>query len=497
MDRNTMAIAPSSLGHIPGPVPLPIIGRLIHAWRYGRDSISYASRLFEHYGSVVSLAAGGGTNFYSPLPNCPGTVLAYGSEVVHQVTSYHEVYYKYPISGTLYRYHDQSPRTAPLKHFGVGLFGVNSQQHLQTRKLMMPAFHQKRIATYRDDMVAIAQSILDGIPLKHPFDIAATLRLLTMRIATKTLFGTDINDAGGAIGQLIQEILGGLGSAVLLPVDWPGLPYHRLLTLMQQLDDEMRAIISCKRQAGVATNDMLSMLMAAQDAETGLSLTEDELLGHAGVIFAAGHETSANALTWTLLLLSQHPDVAADLHHELHHHLHGDAPTIDQLQQLPLLDHVVKESLRIIPPAPWNGRVMSQPLDLVGHSLPTGTEVLVSIYHTHHQADVFPHPETFDPYRWDTIDPSPYAYNPFSAGPRTCIGAAFAMMEIKLILAMLVQQFRIQMVPHRPINRSGFIVITPQGGLPVVAHPQDRDFHQGVGDVRGNVRDMVDLPFSR
>lgn len=488
------AIAPNSIAHVPGPAPLPVIGRFVNAWRYGRDSIRFASRLFDQYGSVVSLAAGGGTNFYSPLSTCPGTVLGYGPDVVRQVTTHHEIYYKYPISGTLYRLRDQSPRSAPLKHFGVGLFGVNSQQHLQTRKLMMPAFHQKRIATYRDDMVAIAQSVLNQIPLEQPFDIAATLRLLTLRIATKTLFGSDIDEEGGAVGQLIQDILGGLGSAVLLPLDWPGLPYHHVLTLMQQLDDEMRAIINRKRDAETETADVLSMLMAAQDAETGLSLTEDELLGHAGVIFAAGHETSANALTWTLLLLSQHPNIAANLHDELHSHLHGDAPSVEQLQQLPLLDHVVKESLRIIPPAPWNGRVMSQPMDLLGYPLPTGTEVLVSIYHTHHQPELFPQPETFDPHRWETIDPTPYEYNPFSAGPRTCIGAAFAMMEIKLVLAMLVQQFRIEMIPHHRLDRSGFIVITPKGGLPVVAHGQDREFHQGVGTIQGNVREMVNLP---
>ncbi|MGJ3250928.1 MAG: cytochrome P450 [Elainellaceae cyanobacterium] len=489
-----IAIAPDSIAHIPGPQPFPVIGKTLNAWRYGRDSITYASHLFSTYGNVVSLAAGGGTNFYSPLPNCPGTVIAYGADVVREVTTQHEVFYKQPISGTLYRLKDQSPRSEPLKHFGVGLFGINSQQHLQTRKLMMPAFHHKQIATYRDDMVAIAQSMVDRIPCDEPFDFSATMRLLTMRIATKTLFGDDIHEAGGSVGKLIQDILNLLGNAVLLPVDLPGLPYHRMLTLMQQLDDQMRTLIERKRQSHTETPDVLSMLLSAQDAETGLTLSEDELLGHAGVIFTAGHETSSNALTWTIFLLSQHPDIAADLHDELGHVLQGAAPTVDQLQQLPLLNKVVKESLRIIPPAPWNGRVTSQPTELTGRPLPSGTEVIVSIYHTHHHADLFPDPDAFDPHRWDDINPSPYEYNPFSAGPRTCIGAAFALMEIKLILAMLLQRYRFQPVGDRPVDRSGFIVITPKGGLPLVAHLQDRNFRQGVGGIRGNVRDMVNLP---
>ena len=167
---------------------------------------------------------------------------------------------------------------------------------------------------------------------------------------------------------------------------------------------------------------------------------------------------------------------------------------MEQLQHLPLLDRVVKESMRVLPPAPWNARVLSQPMEFGGYALPSGTEVFVSIYHTHHMPELYPQPEVFDPGRWEHITPSIFEYQPFSAGPRMCIGASFAIMEIKIILAMLVQRYRLQCLLRSTVDRSGLIVITPRGGLPMIVHKQDRQFTRGVGGIRGNVREMVTLP---
>lgn len=481
--------------HLPAPATLPGVGRTLNILRFARDSVGYAHQLFGTYGPIVSLAPGGGTNLYSHHP-CPGTVLVCGPQFVRQVTTQHEIFYKAPLSGRMYRKKDDSPRTEPLKHFGVGLFGVNSTQHRRQRQLMMPAFHHKRIESYRDDMVAIAQSVLDRMPVGQVCDVAARMRLLTLRVATKTLLGYDVNAQGDRVGQLLQDTLNSLGSpgVTLLPFDLPGLPFHRLLNRMAQIDDEMRALIARKRATGGTDPDVLSMLIAARDAESGEALSEDELLGHTGVLFIAGHETSANALTWTLFLLSQHPDITAALHDELTSVLRGDPPTVEQLQQLPLLDRVVKESLRVLSPVPWNGRVTSQPTELGGYALPAGTEVFVSIYETHHQSDLYPDPERFSPQRWERINPSPYEYNPFSAGSRICIGAAFAMMEIKIVLAMLLQRDRLEFCPQHRLDRKGLIVMVPRRGMPMRVHKQDREFQQGVGGVRGNVREMVQLP---
>lgn len=481
--------------NVPGPNPLPIFGRIIPLVGYVRDSIDLSSCLFKKYGSVVSLVAGGGTNLYSSEDYCPGTVLAYGPENVREVTTQHEVYHKYPLTGGLYRQRNDSPRTETLKRFGVGLFGVNSTTHRQHRQLLMPAFHRQRIESYCDDIVAITQSVLEQLPVGEAVNLCEVMRLLTLRVATKTLFGADIGDEGGNSAKLLQKIGALLSSPAIaiLPFDVPGLPFHRLLSLMAQLDDEMRILIRQKQASQENSRDVLSMLIQARDAESGLGLTEDELLGHVSVIFAAGHETSANALTWTLFLLSQHPQIAADLLDEIESVLQGAPPTVEKLQQLPLLERVIKESLRILPPVPWNARVTSQPTSLGGYELPTGTEVFVSIYHTHHLPEIFPHPERFDPTRWESKEPSMYEYNPFSAGSRICIGAPFALMEIKIVLAMLLMQYRLEYISQQRLEREALIVMAPKYGMQMLINKQDRQFAKGVGGVRGNVCEMVEL----
>jgi cytochrome P450 len=482
---------------VPGPRPFPIFGRTLLLTNYIKDTIGFSRKLFKTYGSVASLAQGGGFGIYSPLDYCPGMVFAYGPENVRQVTSQHDVYYKYPLTGGLYRRRNESKRTEPLKHFGVGLFGVNGNNHRQQRQLLMPAFHKARIESYRDDMASIAQSVLDGLDIGKPINICQIMREVTMRIATKTLFGADIGEGAGNCGTLLQKVgyLLGDTKTSIFPYDIPGLTYHQMLNYMAQLDDEMRALIRQKRARSTDTGDVLAMLIEARDAETGLTLTEDELLGHVSVIFSAGHETSATALSWTLFLLSQHPDVAADLLDELEGVLQGEPPTVEQLQQLPLLERVIKESMRVLSPVPWNGRVTSQPTELGGYELPEGTEVYISIYHSHHMAEIYSEPEKFNPQRWEGFEPTMHEYNPFSAGSRICIGAGFAMMEIKMILAMLLMRYRLQFLPQEPVNRSGgLIVMVPKNGMKMIVRKQDREFNQGTSGVWGNVREMVQLP---
>ncbi|MEL7037406.1 MAG: cytochrome P450 [Cyanobacteria bacterium J06592_8] len=490
------AIANRKAWTIPGPAALPIIGRTTSTIRFAKDSIAYANELFKTYGKVASIIAGGRTNLYSSALDCPGSVVGCGSEVVRQVATQSHIYHKAPLSGRLYRYKDVSERTQPLNNYGVGLFGVNDETHLQQRKLMMPAFHHQQLRSYREDMVAITESELEKMRVNEPCEITELMQRLTLRIATQSLFGEDVTQSDQNAGQLLQEILnlqkGSFTS--LFPWDLPGMSFRRYLDGLHLFEAKMKEIIAEKRAKETPDADVLSMLIKARYEDTGYPLTEDELIAHTGVLFLAGHETTSNALTWTLLLLSQHPQLCNDLLDELDSVLHGEAPTVEQLQQLPLLERVIKESMRVITSVPWNGRVTSQDTELEGYFLPKGTEVFVSIYHTHHLPEIYPDPEAFSPQRWETINPSIYEYNPFSAGPRLCIGAAFAMMEIKIVIAMLLQRFRWEYLPVQQMDRSGFISLKPKFGLQMKVCSQDRNFGQGVGRVEGNVREMVKLP---
>jgi cytochrome P450 len=233
------------------------------------------------------------------------------------------------------------------------------------------------------------------------------------------------------------------------------------------------------------------MLLDATD-EQGESLSDADIVGHSSVIFAAGHETSSNALCWTLLLLTQHPKVLADLMDELTHVLKGEPPRVEDLAQLPLLDRVVKESLRILPPVPFNHRISAVDTELGGYSIPRGSELITSVYRTHRMSEFFPAGDRFRPERWENLDPGPYVYNPFGAGPRMCIGATFALMEVRIVLAMLLQAFRFQLVPRARIDRFLSITMAPKHGLPMHVHPANRQFPRGPDrTLRGDIHEMV------
>ncbi len=495
----TAPAQPSTLPfNVPGPSVSTPWGKTAQVIQFVQDSLGYTSKLFATYGPVVAMRQGGKTRLYSSREHCPGTVFVYGPEIIRQIATQNEVYHKCPLTGPLYRLRDRSDRTRPLNNFLVGLFGINDDQHLQSRKLMMPAFHKQRLQTYLQDMVAIADAELSLLSPGQTYDMAKVMQRLTLRIATKTLFGEDYRNPSDGTTGLVREAIR-LQSHILtklLPFDLPGLTFHQFLNTVKRYEEQMGAIIAAKQAKGEDDNDssdILSMLIQARDEESGLQLSEDELLGHVGVLFVAGHETSANALTWTLFLLSQHPQIAQTLQDELNRALGGNPPTLEQLQALPYLEKVVKESLRIISPVPWNGRVTSQETELGGYRLPAGTEVFVSLYHTHHMATIYDEPERFNPDRWDQINPNSYEYNPFSAGPRICIGAAFAMMEIKVVLARLMQRFRLEFEATQRLDRSGVIVTAPKQGMPMRVHSSDGSFAKSTQPVQGNIREMVQL----
>jgi cytochrome P450 len=218
-----------------------------------------------------------------------------------------------------------------------------------------------------------------------------------------------------------------------------------------------------------------------------------EVIGNLFAIFLAGHETSSSALTWTLFLLSQHPRYAADLLTELDDLLQGAPPTVAQMNQVPLLECTIKESLRLLPPVPYSTRFACQATELGGCPIPAGTDVFVSLYHTHRMPELYTEPTVFNPYRWLGIERDVFEFTPFNSGPRMCLGAGFAMQEMKLILAMILQRCRLEFIPNTRVDRFVGFSMAARQGLPMIVRKQDREFGRGVGGVRGNVRQMVAL----
>ncbi|MDB4933913.1 MAG: cytochrome hydroxylase [Labilithrix sp.] len=510
---------PARLPTAPGPDPVPLLGAIPHLLRFGRDSIGTAGRLFERYGPLASIVRAPARIMSPRGISC---VVANGPALNREVLTQHERYRMYALPGTYFpeasdlarartrggtRGRPSEDRLRPIQRTLTGLFHVNGDEHRRHRRLLQPAFNKTRIDAYRDDMVALTQRMLDEWREGEERDVHADMTELTLRIATKTLFGEDAGERGVALARMMQHWLITMFSpGMLLRLDLKGLPYSRWLDLTRSIDDETAALLRDKREAvarrassdphGPIAADMLSMLVAARD-EDGSALDEDELVGHVGVIFGAGHETSTNALAWTLFLLAEHPEAANELDAELAGVLHGDPPTVEQLAKLPFLDAVVKESMRVLPPVPLHPRVVAEDTELGGHFLPANTELFLSIFHMHHDPALFTNPDRFDPMRWSKIKPSVYEYNPFSAGPRMCIGAAFATMEIKIALAMLLQRFRVERTRATRVDRRVAITLAPKHGLTMRIRRADGAWvsaRRSLPDVRGNIREIVELP---
>jgi cytochrome P450 len=234
----------------------------------------------------------------------------------------------------------------------------------------------------------------------------------------------------------------------------------------------------------------LSLFLQAHD-EDGTMMSDDEVVGQTVAIFRGGSKTSASALTWTLFLLSQHPDVYAHLTDELAATLQGAAPTFEQLKQLPLLEGVIKESLRLVPPVVWGVRYSIEPFELGGFQFEKGSSVIYSSHVTHRMSEIYEDPNRFNPYRWEKLRPSPYEYFPFNAGPRRCLGAEFAMMELEIVLAILLQRYRFSLVPNQRIDRIGLTGSIPKNGIKMKLNPVDTGFSKV--PVKGNVHRLVDL----
>lgn len=271
------------------------------------------------------------------------------------------------------------------------------------------------------------------------------------------------------------------------------MPYRRLLKLSQQLMAKLRDLIDAKRRHGADTGDVMDVLVHhARDAD-GAAMTEDELIGQANLLFLAGHETTANSLTWTLFLLMQHPRVRADLLDELRGVLHGDPPRLEHLSRLPLLERVIKESMRVLPAVPLGMRTTASALEFAGHDLPAHAEIIFSQYHTHHDPAIYVEPLRFDPSRWERLEPTAYEYIPFGGGARMCIGASFALMEIKAVLATLLQRWEPCLRPGTRVDRYVNLTLSPKHGLPVGLQSAGSGT-MAATPVVGDVHEMVALP---
>ena len=421
-------------------------------WAFRRDPLGFLLEARRHYGDIMSFRLG------------PERVvlLAHPEHIRDVLVTQHRTFTK-------------ARRGEVAKQFlGEGLFNSEGEVHHRQRRLMQPAFHRQEIARYADVMTTYGEQLSQQWQDGQTFDMAQAMMRVTLAIAGKALFHVDVEADAQDIGKSITTLM---HYAPRL-----NLPFARLLTRLpvpstlrlrqaqRYLSMVIHRIIADRRQHGTHTDDVLSMLVNAQDEDDGTGMTDKQLHDEALTLLVAGHETTAVALTWTWYLLAQHPQVEAALHSELESVLGGRTPTDADIPQLPYTRMILTEAMRLYPPAWLMTRRNLEAYDVGGYRIPPGTFVLISPYVTHHDPRYFPQPEAFRPERWaaehDATRPK-FAYFPFGGGPRQCLGEHFAWMEGILLLATLAQRWAMHAVPSHPVEMQPLVTLRPRYGIQI------------------------------
>ena len=373
---------------------------------------------------------------------------------------------------------------------GEGLLTAEGADWKRKRRLAQPAFHRERIAGFAGIMVQHTRAMLDrwvgNAARGAPLDVAADMMRLTLTVVGHALFGIDLLAGADEVGRALTTALRITNDRFYSLLSLPSVPTPgnlRFARAMRVLDGVVSEIIAARRDAA-PRQDLLGMLMETRDEGGGGGLTDRELRDEVLTMVLAGHETTANSLTWALALLSGAPDVDGRLHREAARVLDGRDPTVADLPRLEYAARVNQEAMRLFPPAWVFGREAIAP-DVFGtFHLPAGAAVTVCPWALHRDPRFWEDPERFDPDRFlpaAVAARAKYAYVPFAAGPRMCIGNTFAMMEMQLVLAMIARRFRLALAPGHRVEREASVTLRPRNGVWMDVIPRsDRVRHGGV-----------------
>jgi len=358
---------------------------------------------------------------------------------------------------------------------GDGLLTSEGDHHKRQRRLMQPAFHRDRLAGYGATMAERAEAAQSRWKPAEPFDVAEEMMRLTLDIVGRTLFSAEVDAEADEIAAALAQVFG-LFEVILMPFsEWleklPLPSVRRFHQARARLDQTIYRLIADRRANPRDTGDLLSMLLLAQDEDDHGGMTDQQVRDEALTLFLAGHETTANVLTWTWYLLSENPEAEAALHAELDGVLAGRRPSVADLPQLRYTEGVISEALRLYPPAWAIGRRALEDYRVGDYLIPASSVVLTSPYVVHRDKRWFPDPLAFRPERWlveESTRPK-FAYFPFGGGTRVCIGERFAWMEGILVLAAIAQHWRLRLEPGHRVETHARITLRTKYGMRMIA----------------------------
>ena len=455
----------------------PILGWRGLVLEFARDSVGFLSNLYNQHGKIARVEE-----------EKMSATFTFHPDYTRQLLSSPNLFYSFSLEDIPFPFSD----IEALKSMTTALAMLNGEQHKRQRRLMAPAFHNNFLPVYVDQIRWVVEKFFGKWKYGEVIDVYHEMDLFTILLSMEIFVGMEGDEEGRRFAHLFEKVLNLLfyPPTFLFPYDVPGFPYHNLRVEGTKLERRIKDLICRRREKGLGGTDTLSMFLQAHD-EDGSMMSDDEIVGETVAVFRGGSKTSASALTWILFLLTQHPNIYSHLMDELAGTLRGAPPTFEQLDRLPLLEGVIKESMRLIPPVIWGVRYSVDDFEIGGYPHKKGSSVLYSSYVTHHMPELYDDPQKFNPYRWETIKPSAYEYFPFNAGPRRCLGAEFAMMEMKITLAMLLQRYHFALIPNQRIDRVGLTGSLPKHGVKMQIGQTGGKF--GKVSVRGNIHKLVDL----
>ena len=438
----------------PGPKNPPLFG---HIRNFRRNPVTFLSRLGEEYGDFAHFKLGPVNGFFFNDPELIKDIL-----VTRQGC--------FTKSRML-----QRARIL----LGDGLLTSEGQFHLRQRRMVQPAFHRDRLVGYANVMGEYAVRVRDRWQAGETRDISDEMMRYTLAVVGQTLFSADVEADAAEIGGALTNVLQ-MFDMLMLPFSeyFQKLPLpavRRFEKARDTLDRIIYGMIAERRASGRDHGDLLSMLLLAQDEEAAATLSEAErrmsdaqIRDEALTLFLAGHETTANALTWTWYLLSQNPEAEARMHAEVDQVLSGRTPGFDDFPELRYTEMIFAESMRLYPPAWGVGRMNPEPFEIAGYQIPPKSICIMSPFVMHRNPKFYPDPERFDPSRWtaEMRQSRPkFAYFPFGGGARTCIGERFAWLEGVLALAAIAQQWKLRLKPGHPVEMHPLITLRTKHGM--------------------------------
>lgn len=428
-----------------------LVGNLLD---YARDPLGFMTQCSRQYGDVVRLR----------FPGLPLYLLSHPDHAEYVLVKNNRNFIKS-------RYFRRE-----LSFLGQGILNSDGELWRRQRRLVQPAFHRQRVNAYGEVMVSHAERMLATWRDGEIRDVHQEMTNLTLGIVAKVLFGAE-TDKAEEIGEVLRWLakhtnrLEEQGSAMVMRFllgNFPTPTNLRFRKGIERLDKVIYGLINERRENGKDSGDLLSMLLRFRNEE-GNQISDKQLRDEVMTLLLAGHETTTLALCWTWYLLSQHPEVEAKLLEELEQALGDRAPTVDDLPRLRYAEMVIKESMRLYPPAWGISREAKEECEIGGYHVPGGTQLLIVLWAMHRDPRYFEKPEVFDPARWEhsfAKSVPRYAYLPFGAGPRLCVGSSFAMTEAILLLATIAKGFRFEAVAEQQrVVPQPSTTLRPKGGM--------------------------------